>query len=286
MLSAHYRASAVTAVDGQRVRVWNDISGNARHLTAPRGAVFRPGGLYGKPTLEFGGEADDGYVSAWAGFGGPLTVYAVVRSEGTDADIFSANSTGVTGFFIYNRLGNWSVFAGSTRNISSSTNLPTIVAVSLAASGALTGMIYDPVRGWITTTFTNIALNPATSPMFVGRPNDSGTRFFRGGIAEIIVHDDAHSAETMREKGDQLILDYFQNRSWSPVGEVVGPRARLAAAYVVKNRLDGWFKQPHLPISETPLSQWFMDEVGYTKPPPSGGGGTDPVVTTGRIFPR
>lgn len=72
--------------------------------------------------------------------------------------------------------------------------------------------------------------------------------------------------------------------AWVPAYEQHGPVTRVAAAYVVTGLLDRWFQQPHLPIAETPLSHWLMAEVGYVKPPPSGGG--IPAPTTGRIYPR
>lgn len=71
--------------------------------------------------------------------------------------------------------------------------------------------------------------------------------------------------------------------AWAAAYELHEPVTRIAAAYVVSGLLDRWFQQTHLPIAETPLSHWLMDEVGYVKPPPSTGG---PAPTTGRIYPR
>lgn len=41
---------------------------------------------------------------------------------------------------------------------------------------------------------------------------------------------------------------------------------KYIAAYVVDGLLDRWFQQTHWPVSETPLSQWLMNEVSYVKP--------------------
>lgn len=72
--------------------------------------------------------------------------------------------------------------------------------------------------------------------------------------------------------------------TWAPAYEQHGLVTRVAGAYVVTGLLDDWFQQPYLPIAETSLSRWLMGEVGYVKPPPSGGGA--PAPTTGRIYPR
>lgn len=71
---------------------------------------------------------------------------------------------------------------------------------------------------------------------------------------------------------------------WEPAYELNRPVTRVTAAYVVTGLLDRWFRQPHLPVAQTPLSHWLMDQVGYTPPPVDGAG--PPIPTTGRIYPR
>lgn len=70
---------------------------------------------------------------------------------------------------------------------------------------------------------------------------------------------------------------------WAPAYELHGDITRVAAAYMVEGRLDSWFTQPHLPVAQTPLSVWMMDELGYIAPAPEGSGRPP---TTGRIYPR
>lgn len=74
--------------------------------------------------------------------------------------------------------------------------------------------------------------------------------------------------------------------TWEPYYEMSGTISKVASGYVVTGLLDRWFLQSHVPVAETPLSHWLMDQVGYVPPPTPGGGGGSPQVTTGRIYPR
>lgn len=72
--------------------------------------------------------------------------------------------------------------------------------------------------------------------------------------------------------------------SWAPVYEQHGAPVKITSAYVLSGQLDRWFTQSFLPIAETPLSTWMMQETGYTKPaPPSSGGAL--VPSSGRGWP-
>lgn len=62
--------------------------------------------------------------------------------------------------------------------------------------------------------------------------------------------------------------------SWAPINN-----DKYISAYVVSGRLDGWFQQKLFPVSETVLSSWFMDEVGYIRPP-------EPVVGSPFVRPE
>lgn len=287
MLAAHYRASDIASGEGAVVQVWNDTSGNARHLMSPQGAALRRE-INGRPALKFTGAPGEGYVSEWAGFGGAFTVYVVVQTSSTDSDILSG-SDGANLFFLYDRSANWSGFqGGAQRVISPSSRRPTVLAYSTNGAGAASALSCD-LTAWKEVAFTGLPAAAGASQLFVGRASDAGTRYLNGSLAEVLVFDEAHSAATMRERARQLAYDYEilmpPATSWAPAYEQHGPVTRVTAAYVVSGLLDRWFRQPLLPIAETPLSRWLMDEVGYVKPAPPSAGGGAPVPTTGRIYP-
>lgn len=70
---------------------------------------------------------------------------------------------------------------------------------------------------------------------------------------------------------------------WAPAYELHSDVTRVAAAYMVEGTLDSWFTQPYLPVAQTQLSTWMMDELSYVPPAPGGG---EQVPTTGQIYPR
>lgn len=57
----------------------------------------------------------------------------------------------------------------------------------------------------------------------------------------------------------------------------------LVGAYVKGHALDGWFEQSAYPATETPLSRWLMNQVGYAVPPRPH---TVYPPTSGRGYPR
>lgn len=64
--------------------------------------------------------------------------------------------------------------------------------------------------------------------------------------------------------------------------------SKVAGSYVVRGNLDRWYTNPYVPMAETRLSDWLMEDAGYVKPPPSsgGGGGPTPMPASGRGWPR
>lgn len=81
----------------------------------------------------------------------------------------------------------------------------------------------------------------------------------------------------------RVTVSFETTDTWTPAYEQTSPVVRVAAAYVVTGLLDEWFLQSRLPVAETPLSQWLMDEVGYLKPPAEV---IVAVPSSGRGWPR
>lgn len=61
-----------------------------------------------------------------------------------------------------------------------------------------------------------------------------------------------------------------------------GPQPKVLVAQTSGGLLDAWYTQTALPVANTALGVWLMDQAGYTPPPPTTG---TPGPTSGRGYP-
>ncbi len=203
-------------VDNDRIIVWQDQSGNLRHLNRVSGQ----GPLYqvnsakaGKPDLRFnnGSLWDD--VGSWGALANPKTIFAVATvDDAADAYIFdSQTSSGRSALFQWGNAGSWALYAGAVLK----TGTPSLIGAP-AVHSVLFGLSdTDTVTSAHYFNGKLLASGPAGEKLLKGFMVGSrytSTSRLHGTISEVIVYDVALSTSERKQ-----VEQYLMSRWLNPV---------------------------------------------------------------------
>jgi hypothetical protein len=147
-LAAWYDASVASSITqvANKVSQWNDLSGNARHMTQAVGAnqpLTNTALINGLNAIRFGAATNINMATGAVAIAQPLTMFAIVKGN-TDLARHDMLTGGASNPGIYVNLGapNWQMFAGVTADSAIAFDL-TLHLVTFVYNGAASAVRVD-----------------------------------------------------------------------------------------------------------------------------------------------
>jgi len=252
-----------STINGATVTAWQDKSGQGNNATATGTLTYDTGGINGRPSVAYPGDAFFRTTTGGGALHGAFTMFAVFRSTdnggGSDAVntviAFGDEASGQRREMI--RRPNWFFgFNGFGTDLTSGVRIqPNQAYIGAINKGpSLSSLLTLQFNGAVVGSASLALVDFTSTAITIGANNDpNNSEWLKGDIAEVLVYDGQLSAQELNEVGLYLQFKYGLNTAYTLLGLVLQPQSQTV--FVGDDAIIA-----AQAVGQTPISyQWYLN---------------------------